>query len=239
MCDVAPATSEGAARALIQQVRAGSRGAGHQCTAYLLGPDAGTVRSNDDGEPSGTAGAPMLAALRGRGITDAVAVVSRWFGGTLLGTGGLIRAYGDATEAALAAATTVTREERDALLVARRRPRARPSLGERASRRPRSVGHRRLVGVRGVTVTFAVDPAATDEVAALVAVLTGGSSTPVLRGRAWVAGVVRPFRGEEVSARTRTKGPCARPRPGASVAAWTRSARSTPPSSTSSGRCNS
>ena len=65
MCDVAPAASEETARALIEQVRAGSRDAGHHCTAYLLGPDAGTVRSNDDGEPSGTAGAPMLAALQG------------------------------------------------------------------------------------------------------------------------------------------------------------------------------
>lgn len=185
VCDVAPATSEEAARALIEQVRAGSRDAGHHCTAYLLGPDAATARSNDDGEPSGTAGAPMLAALRGRGITDVVAVVSRWFGGTLLGTGGLIRAYGDSTEAALAAATTVTREERDtwSLDVGHEHgPRVENALRTARGVAVSDVGW----APSGVTITFAVDPAATDEVAALVAVLTGGSSTPVLRGRAWV-----------------------------------------------------
>ena len=101
VCDVAPVTSEDAARAAIEHVRTVSRGAGHHCTAFVLGPDAATLRSNDDGEPSGTAGAPMLELLRGRNLTDVVAVVSRWFGGTLLGTGGLARAYAGATRAAL------------------------------------------------------------------------------------------------------------------------------------------
>ncbi len=117
VCDVAPATSEQAARAVIEQVRAASREARHHCTAFVLGPDGATVRSNDDGEPSGTAGAPMLDVLRGRGLTDVVAVVTRWFGGTLLGTGGLIRAYGDAVTAAIGQARLLTMELREGLVV--------------------------------------------------------------------------------------------------------------------------
>lgn len=67
----------------------------------IIGAGAELVRSNDDGEPSGTAGAPILEVLRGHGISDVIAVVSRWFGGTLLGSGGLARAYGEGTRAAL------------------------------------------------------------------------------------------------------------------------------------------
>ncbi|GAB3067939.1 YigZ family protein [Intrasporangium mesophilum] len=117
VCDVSPATSEDEARALIESVRAASRDARHHCTAFVLGPDGATQRSNDDGEPSGTAGAPMLEVLRGRGLTDVVAVVTRWFGGTLLGTGGLIRAYGDSVSAALDGSTPLTRTLRDGLVV--------------------------------------------------------------------------------------------------------------------------
>ncbi len=94
-----------------------SRDARHHCTAFVLGPDGTTMRSNDDGEPSGTAGAPMLEVLRGRGLTDVVAVVTRWFGGTLLGTGGLIRAYGDAVSLALDGASLVRMELREGLVV--------------------------------------------------------------------------------------------------------------------------
>lgn len=93
--------SEGEARAFIDQVRSTSRDARHHCTAFILGEDLPVERSNDDGEPSGTAGTPMLEVLRGNEIRDAVAVVTRWFGGTLLGTGGLIRAYADSVSAAL------------------------------------------------------------------------------------------------------------------------------------------
>ncbi|MGW5241837.1 IMPACT family protein [Monashia sp. NPDC004114] len=117
VCDVSPATSEDEARALIESVRAASRDARHHCTAFVLGPDGATQRSNDDGEPSGTAGAPMLEVLRGRALTDVVAVVTRWFGGTLLGTGGLIRAYGDSVTAALDRSTPLTRTLRDGLVV--------------------------------------------------------------------------------------------------------------------------
>lgn len=117
VCDVMPANNEDAARTAIEGVRGASRDAGHHCTAFVLGPDAATVRTNDDGEPSGTAGAPMLDVLRGHGLTDVVAVVARWFGGTLLGTGGLIRAYADAVTAALDDATLLRRELHGSLVV--------------------------------------------------------------------------------------------------------------------------
>src|SRR5699024_5749011 len=77
--------------------------------AFVLGPDGATVRSNDDGEPAGTAGTPMLEVLTGAGLTDVVTVVTRWFGGTLLGTGGLVRAYSGAVREAVAAATVLPR----------------------------------------------------------------------------------------------------------------------------------
>ncbi|OFE14719.1 YigZ family protein [Humibacillus sp. DSM 29435] len=118
VCTVAPVSSEDAARAAIEGVRGASRDAGHHCTAFVLGSEAATVRTNDDGEPSGTAGAPMLDVLRGHGLTDVVAVVARWFGGTLLGTGGLIRAYADAVTAALDDATLLRREQHESLVVA-------------------------------------------------------------------------------------------------------------------------
>lgn len=102
--------SEEAARTVIAEERRTYGTARHHCSAFVLGPSGAVLRSNDDGEPSGTAGPPILDALRGAGLSDVVAVVTRWFGGTLLGTGGLVQAYGDATRAALRGARTVSRE---------------------------------------------------------------------------------------------------------------------------------
>jgi uncharacterized YigZ family protein len=104
---VAPAAGAAEADAVIAQVRKEHYSARHHCTAMILGPDGNVQRSNDDGEPSGSAGAPMLSVLRHHGLTDVVAVVTRYFGGTLLGVGGLIRAYTDAVTQALAQAALV------------------------------------------------------------------------------------------------------------------------------------
>lgn len=93
-----------AARAMIAAVRAELPDASHHCYAYLVGYGASvTAGMGDDGEPAGTAGRPMLAVLRGAGLGDVTVVVTRYFGGTLLGTGGLVRAYGDAVKAVLEA----------------------------------------------------------------------------------------------------------------------------------------
>ena len=80
----------------------------HNCYAYILGEDSGLMRFSDDGEPSGTAGKPILEVLKGRGLTYTLAVVTRYFGGVLLGTGGLVRAYTDATVAGIDAGVTLT-----------------------------------------------------------------------------------------------------------------------------------
>jgi uncharacterized YigZ family protein len=108
-CDVARVETEAAARALVDRSRREHWDAGHHCSAFVLGPEGSVQRSSDDGEPSGTAGAPMLEVLRGRGLSDVAVVVSRWFGGTLLGAGGLVRAYSEATRAGVDAAGTVER----------------------------------------------------------------------------------------------------------------------------------
>ena len=78
----------------------------HNCSAYLIGENGRLSRCNDDGEPSGTAGRPILDAITGAGLTNACVVVSRYFGGILLGTGGLVRAYGAAAKKAIDACTT-------------------------------------------------------------------------------------------------------------------------------------
>lgn len=83
----------------------------HNCYAFRLGTRGGTARSSDDGEPSGTAGAPILNVLMRTGITDSLIVVTRYFGGVLLGAGGLIRAYSKAASGALKAAGVIRMRE--------------------------------------------------------------------------------------------------------------------------------
>jgi uncharacterized YigZ family protein len=94
-------TSEEDARERIEEARKRYWDANHNCTAWAIGPGQRLQRSSDDGEPSGTAGTPMLEVLRRRELTDTLAIVTRYFGGTMLGAGGLIRAYGGAVSAAI------------------------------------------------------------------------------------------------------------------------------------------
>lgn len=101
---VAPVFSVDEARAFIGRTRAEFADASHNVPAYVIGHGhATTAHCHDDGEPSGTAGRPALAVLQGSGLGDVAVVVTRYFGGTKLGTGGLVRAYGDAVKAVLAA----------------------------------------------------------------------------------------------------------------------------------------
>ncbi|CAM3978704.1 IMPACT family protein [Helcobacillus massiliensis] len=102
---IAPVTAVEDADELIRERRAAHPNARHTCTALALGTPLSLQRSNDDGEPGGTAGLPMAQALRGRDITDAVAIVTRYFGGVKLGAGGLTRAYGSSVTEALDAAS--------------------------------------------------------------------------------------------------------------------------------------
>ena len=95
--------TEDEAKAFIEEVRKANRDARHNCFAMRIGsPDNIFERFSDDGEPQGTAGRPMLELLKGNGLCDVCAVVTRYFGGTLLGTGGLVRAYSDSLKEAIA-----------------------------------------------------------------------------------------------------------------------------------------
>ena len=96
-----PVTSEEEALARVQEVRAEYYDARHVCWAYRLDPAGERTRSNDDGEPSGTAGKPILGILISQGLTDLIVLVVRYFGGVKLGTSGLIEAYREATLVAL------------------------------------------------------------------------------------------------------------------------------------------
>lgn len=98
---VRPVESEEEAAAFIEEMKKKYYDARHNCSAFVIGSNAQLTRSSDDGEPSGTAGRPMLEVLLGSGIRNAAAVVTRYFGGTLLGTGGLVRAYSGVLKQAL------------------------------------------------------------------------------------------------------------------------------------------
>jgi uncharacterized YigZ family protein len=175
--------SEDEARAVVERIRKQRWDARHHCSAFVLGPDGAVQRSNDDGEPSGTAGAPMLEVLRGREVSDVVAVVTRWFGGVLLGAGGLVRAYGDAV-----------RETLDAAGVRRRLllERYDVSAGHADAGRLESDLRAREVRVLGVdyaeraTLHLAVPADAAGGFAALLAELTGGGPPPHVVGPVWV-----------------------------------------------------
>lgn len=188
-CRVERVGSEAEARAVLDASRRAHRDAGHHCSALVIGPPPQLLeRASDDREPAGTAGAPMLEVLRGAGtseepMADVVAVVSRWFGGTLLGAGGLVRAYGDAARAALDLAGT------------RRRVLLREVVVEidhaTAGRLESAV---RDAGVTvldreyaaAVTLGLGVPPHELDAVRALVAEVTLGAAQTEERGERWV-----------------------------------------------------
>jgi uncharacterized YigZ family protein len=103
-------TNESDAQAFIETIKKKHWDANHNCSAYLIGENDQIQKANDDGEPSGTAGVPMLEVLKKRGLKDTVIVVTRYFGGIKLGAGGLIRAYGSATSEGLNATGIVERK---------------------------------------------------------------------------------------------------------------------------------
>jgi uncharacterized YigZ family protein len=99
---IAPVFNVTEAKAFVKKIKVKYDDASHNVPAYVVGHGASvTAHCNDDGEPSGTAGRPALAVLQGSGLGDAAVVVTRYFGGTKLGKGGLVRAYGDAVRAVL------------------------------------------------------------------------------------------------------------------------------------------
>lgn len=182
-CDLERVTDEGSARATVERVRAANRDARHHCTAFILGPEGAIQRSNDDGEPSGTAGAPMLDALRGAGLTDVLAVVTRWFGGVLLGTGGLIRAYGEAVQTAVATAQLVQVELRTELCLE-----VGPADAARIENALRATGAAVSAcwSAQSVDLRLSVAPDAIKGLTATVAALTSGRGQLSVVGQTWV-----------------------------------------------------
>lgn len=108
IANVSPAGTEEEALAFIEAMKKKYWDARHNCYAYVLGERGELVRFSDDGEPSGTAGKPILEVLLGMEVRNLVVVVTRYFGGTLLGTGGLVRAYTQAAQAGMAASVICT-----------------------------------------------------------------------------------------------------------------------------------
>ena len=104
---IKPVESESCAKEFVESVRAAHREANHHVYAFIIGAASEIQRSNDDGEPAGTAGRPVLEALKQAGLQNVALVVTRYFGGTLLGAGGLARAYGRAAGLAIGLAKPV------------------------------------------------------------------------------------------------------------------------------------
>lgn len=183
LCTLERVDDELSARSVIEQERREHWNARHHCSAFVLGPTRSVERSTDDGEPPGTGGAPILDVLRGRELSDVVAVVTRWFGGTLLGTGGLSRAYADAVRAALDNATLVQRVEQELCAVT-----VDLAAAGRLEHELRSRGTKVLdIEYTDVaTLSLAVPAIAVSIAEEIVAELTEGNAELVHRGRRWV-----------------------------------------------------
>lgn len=188
LCRLVRVEDEAAARAVIDEARREEWNARHHCSAFVLGsasaPDQ-VRRSNDDGEPSGTAGRPMLEALSGRDFVDTIAVVSRYFGGVLLGAGGLVRAYSDAV------LTTIDEAHAQGVVVAReRRELYTLSLAHSDAGRIESELRQRGVNVLGTAygqrAVVTLSGGARVELEAIVASVTAGGGSLASAGSEWI-----------------------------------------------------
>ena len=157
----------------------------HWCYAYRLGVDGNQFRANDDGEPSGSAGRPILGQIDSFELTDVLVVVVRYFGGVKLGTGGLVRAYSDAVSLVLPEVPRVRRQQLTvwALVV----PHAQAGRLEAELRATTARTHIEIVGVDyGAEATLRVAAADDDTLLHTVASLTKGSVQPERIGASWI-----------------------------------------------------
>jgi uncharacterized YigZ family protein len=190
------ADNEDDARALAAGLRREFHDARHHCSAFVLGPDRDVQRSSDDGEPSGTAGIPMLEALLRRetaspGVTDlsdVSAVVVRYFGGILLGAGGLVRAYSESVSTALELAPLVQR--RRLRMCAVRVPHAAAGRLENDLRGAGYVMAETGYEARSTVLRVALpdSPDALAEAAERLAAMSAGSAVFQPEGTAWIDG---------------------------------------------------
>ncbi|MCC3274681.1 IMPACT family protein [Arthrobacter sp. zg-Y20] len=185
--------TEEEARALVAGLRREFHDARHHCSAFVLGATRSVQRSNDDGEPSGTAGIPMLEALTKRetfggatDLSDITAVTVRYFGGILLGAGGLVRAYSESVSSALAAAPLLRRRRMQLYAV----PASHADAG-RLENELRSAGISVTgtdYGTSGASITVALPdvPGTAEEFRDRLAALTAGGSTPEPLRTEWI-----------------------------------------------------
>lgn len=177
------------ARAFIAEIKQEFPDARHHCSAFIYHVDGArpVERSSDDGEPSGTAGQPMLDVLRGSGMLDIAAVVVRYFGGVKLGTGGLVRAYSDAVSSCLRDVVSVERELRELYAV---------EFGHdvagrmEAELRGRGFTVADIAYGANVTMTIALRPGDLPELSSTLASLTQGKIEPLEMGSQWVENTV-------------------------------------------------
>jgi uncharacterized YigZ family protein len=183
LCTLERVEDEFSARSVIEQARREHWDARHHCSAFVLGPERSVERSSDDGEPPGTGGGPILEVLRGRELSDVVAVVTRWFGGTLLGTGGLSRAYAAAVLAALEVTPLVQRVEQELCEVT-----VDLAAAGRLEHELRSRGTKvlNIDYTDEATLSIAVPLIAVTVAEEIVAELTEGRAQLIHRGRRWV-----------------------------------------------------
>ena len=179
------ATNEEEARALIDAARERFPDARHHCSAYIYHVDAANPveRSSDDGEPSGTAGKPMLDVLKGSGLLDICAVVVRYFGGIKLGAGGLVHAYGGAVSETMEQVERVTRALRELYTVEVSHADAGRLEADLCNRGVDIVD---TTYSQAVTYTVSVAPGGEEELTATLAALTQGEVAPQEAGTAWV-----------------------------------------------------
>lgn len=173
-----PVKTEAEAMEFVKKIRGKHGDARHNVFAYTLGGGV-TARYSDDGEPQGTAGIPVLDVLRKSGVDDACIVVTRYFGGILLGAGGLVRAYSAAAKMALDAAEIATFEPYTEFLLTCSYPEYQKISAE--------LPHFGAIiddtqFADNVTVTFAVKKEKTDEVITRIREMTAGRSVPTVVG---------------------------------------------------------
>ncbi len=184
-CFITRAETEQQAREFIARCKSTYPDARHHCSAFIIHQENAQPieHSNDDGEPSGTAGTPMLDVLRGSGLLDIVAVTVRYFGGVKLGAGGLVHAYSDSVAECLKTVKTVTRSVQE--LYSIQLDHAKAGRIE-AELRGRGIFITAVDYADVVTITLAVNPGQGEELAATVGALTAGAVTVDKAGTAWV-----------------------------------------------------
>ncbi|AZA11746.1 YigZ family protein [Corynebacterium gerontici] len=179
------ATDEQAARDYIAEIKSRYPDARHHCSAFICHQVGQTAieRSSDDGEPSGTAGQPMLDVLRGSGVEDIVAVVVRYFGGIKLGAGGLVHAYSNAVSLGLESLSTCTKKE----VLLYQLPLPHSQAGQIEARlRASEITIIDTEYARDVTLTLGVAPGQQDRLEGLIAELTSGEGRLLEAGSTWV-----------------------------------------------------